>query len=109
MNTTLDPTSLQVSQKPGEECTPLTEFFNGVDRIFLSLPMTGVVTSFDISSSTTPTQGPQVTEPGGTSSVVVDNVSTQPQASSIYFSTLGTSSNCGNNYCAVKLTQATLQ
>jgi hypothetical protein len=109
MNATLDSTSLQVSQKPGEECTPLTEFFNGVDRIFLSLPVTGVVTSFDISSSTTPTQGPQVTEPGGTSSVVVDNVSTQAQASSIYFSTLGTSSNCGNNYCAVKLTQATLQ
>lgn len=60
-------------------------------------------------SSTTPTVIAQVNEPGGASSIIVDNISTQAQASSIYFSTLGPSSNCGNKYCAVKLTQTALQ
>jgi hypothetical protein len=109
MNTTADPNSIQVSLKPGEECTPVTEFLNGVDRIFFGLPSTGLIASYDISSSTTPSLIAQVNETGGSSSIIVDNVSTFAQASSVYFSTLATSSNCGNNYCAVKLTQATLQ
>jgi hypothetical protein len=51
---------------------------------------------------------------GGTSSFTIDNVSTTPQAASIYFGTLqppasGTAP-CGTgNYCAVKLTQSSLQ
>jgi hypothetical protein len=49
---------------------------------------------------------------GGTSGIIVDNNSTDGQASSIYFGTLGTSTTiCGAGaaYCAVKLTQAALQ
>jgi hypothetical protein len=51
----------------------------------------------------------------GTSGIVVDNVSPQPQASSIYFSTEGNAPSfekCGDGStgggCAVKLTQAGL-
>ena len=47
--------------------------------------------------------------PGGTSGIIWDNTSTQAQASSVYFSTLGTNVNIGgcngNIHCAVKLTQ----
>jgi hypothetical protein len=49
---------------------------------------------------------------GGTSGMVVDNDSTAAQASSLYFGTLATSTTvCGTaaSYCAVKLTQASLQ
>jgi hypothetical protein len=48
---------------------------------------------------------------GGTSAIVVDNDSTDGQASSLYFGTLATSTTiCGTTaaYCAVKLTQAAL-
>ena len=59
--------------------------------------------------------GSPVTEPsanGGTSGIVVDNISSAAQAASIYFTTLaaGTNANCGTgNFCAVKLTQSGLQ
>jgi hypothetical protein len=49
---------------------------------------------------------------GGTSAIVVDNDSTDGQASSLYFGTLATSTTiCGTTaaYCAVKVTQAALQ
>jgi hypothetical protein len=49
-------------------------------------------------------------EAGGTSGIVIDNVSSLAQASSIYFSTLATTT-CGDGNsggCAVKLTQAGL-
>jgi hypothetical protein len=48
---------------------------------------------------------------GGTSGIIVDNNSTDGQASSMYFGTLATSNTiCGTTaaYCAVKLTQAGL-
>src|SRR5580658_2990285 len=48
---------------------------------------------------------------GGTSGIIVDNDSTDTQASSLYFGTLATSDTiCGTTaaYCAVKLTQAGL-
>ncbi|HKO04928.1 MAG TPA: hypothetical protein VJW51_09275 [Candidatus Acidoferrales bacterium] len=95
----------------GEVCSPLTEFQNGVDRLFLGLLTTQVVEFFDISTSTTPTLGApgQVAEAGGTSGIIVDNVSMVNQASSIYFTTLASSANCGGNFCAVKLTQGGLQ
>ena len=49
--------------------------------------------------------------PGGTSGIVVDNISTSGQASSVYFSTQGVVNvgNCNNARCAVKLTQLGLQ
>jgi hypothetical protein len=49
---------------------------------------------------------------GGTSGITVDNDSTAGQASSIYFSTLATSTTlCGTTaaFCAVKLTQSALE
>jgi hypothetical protein len=49
---------------------------------------------------------------GGTSGMIVDNDSTDAQASSIYFGTLATSTTvCGTTaaYCAVKLIQSTLK
>jgi hypothetical protein len=47
---------------------------------------------------------------GGTSGIAVDNVSTQPQASSIYFATVvETACTSPASYCAVKLTQSALQ
>jgi hypothetical protein len=98
----------------GEACSPLTELNNGVDRLFLGLLTTGVVEFFDISTSTTPTLGgaggvAPVAEAGGTSGIIVDNVSAIAQASSIYFTTQATSANCGGKFCAVKLTQGGLQ
>ena len=52
------------------------------------------------------------TAAGGTSGIVVDNVSGAAQASSIYFTTQATSTTvCGSTaaYCAIKLTQAALK
>ena len=108
---------------PNGGCSPLTEFYDGAnDRLFLG---TGIpsnagganrVTMWNINARLTSTAtNPSATagnEIGGASGITVDNVSPQPQASSIYFGTLGVSggSPCGTNlYCAVKLTQGALQ
>ncbi len=114
MNTTVDATKISLSGNNGEQCSPLTEFKNGVDRLFLGLRTLHVVEAFDISTSTTPsTAAGPLTEAGGTSGIIVDNVSAANQASSIYFSTIGASPNCRvggvNQRCAVKLTQGALQ
>jgi hypothetical protein len=45
---------------------------------------------------------------GGTSGMIVDNDSTDGEASSIYYGTLSESTACGTAYCAIKLTQAGL-
>jgi hypothetical protein len=54
----------------------------------------------------------EIPESGGTSGIVVDNISPQPQASSIYFSPLGYTKGGATNYgactyvgCATKVTQ----
>ncbi len=114
MNTTVDATSVALSANNGEACSPLTEFQNGVDRIFLGLMTAAEVEFFDISTTTTPTLGgtggvAPVAEAGGTSGIIVDNVSNIAQASSIYFTTQANSANCGTHRCGVKLTQSTLQ
>jgi len=118
MNTTADATTVTLSANGGEQCSPITELKNGVDRIFLGLLTTAQVEFFDISTTTTPTLGgtgavAPVAEAGGTSGIIVDNVSAIAQASSIYFSTLGNSPTCAvagvNRHCAVKLTQGALQ
>jgi hypothetical protein len=128
MNSTHDANSLAVATTAGAtRCSPATEFFNtsaGKDWLFFSVPtncnatgggVAGCVMSFDITSGfpSAATQARQ--EYSGTSAIVVDNVSTQPQASSIYFSTLGNAqsySPCGDGStgggCAVKLTQSGL-
>ena len=55
-----------------------------------------------IHSTATPTLG-------GTTGIIVDNVSAIAQASSIYFTTQANSANCGTHRCGVKLTQGGLQ
>ena len=115
---TADAATVTLSANNGEQCSPLTEFNNGVDRIFLSLLTSAQVEFFDVSTNSTPTLGgvggvTPVSEAGGTSGIIVDNVSAANQASSIYFSTLSTSADCRvagiNQVCAVKLTQSALQ
>ncbi len=105
------------------ECSPLLEFFDGVnDRLFIGAGNPGstnganAVTMWNINSRITSTTATPaaVASPyyGGTSGFAVDNLSTQPQAASIYFGTLARSATtaCGaSQYCAVKLTQSALQ
>jgi len=109
-----------------QECSPLTEIYNtgtSTDWLFLGVNVNcpnsmsgGCVEAWDITSGP-PTSGAsptnQSSENGGTSGIVVDNVSSEAQASSLYFSTLGTAT-CGtpgggNTGCAVKVTQSGLQ
>ncbi len=108
-----------------ETCSPLTGFTNvnvgppfpPTDWLFLGLSG-GNVFNFNLNGTTgsgfgvlftTPTD--TYTIPGGPSGIIVDNESTDPQASSIYFSGLGTQlcATGGTGYCAVKLTQAGLE
>jgi hypothetical protein len=114
MNAAVNATNVSLSANNGEACSPITEFKNGVDRLFLGLLTSAQVEFFDISTTTTPTLGgtgavAPVAEPGGTSGIIVDNVSAIAQASSIYFTTQRNSANCGTHRCAVKLTQGGLQ
>jgi hypothetical protein len=115
--------SLATSNGAGnpQECSPLTEIDNnGTDWLFLGVhtlcPKTsdGCVESFDITSGPPSLISSQSYESYGSSGIVVDNVSSEAQASSLYFSTLGDAS-CGTpgfnigSACAVKLTQSGLQ
>ena len=120
----------------GDECSPLTEFYNGAtDRLFFGVGSTTVKTgSTDgfIESSTltstastpscsSPPTSTCVTTPhalGGTSGIVVDNQLSNG-GTNIYFSTLAVggvngqkcnvSGGTANPFCAVKLTQLALQ
>jgi hypothetical protein len=112
-------TKATVNATSAVEASPLNEIFTNAstDLLFYGYGLTGSVgdiasqnvTGGSISAATI------VAEPnanGGTSGIVVDNISTQAQASSIYFGTLATSTTqCGATaaYCAVKLTQSGLQ
>jgi hypothetical protein len=104
------------------QCSPFTEFYNttsSVDYLFFGEGLSGSfgdLYGFTLSTtggqsaiSGSPISYPSAT--GGTSGPVIDNVSSEAQASSIYFTTLGTSTTlCGSSsaYCAVKLTQSGL-
>jgi hypothetical protein len=124
-------TSFAINNNSGEECSPLTEFYNGTsDMLFFGVGASGEASyleSSTISSSlTTPncTGTPTstcVTSPhalGGTSGIVIDN-QVSNGGTNIYFSTLAAGSVNGqkcnvsggtaNPYCAVKLTQSALQ
>jgi hypothetical protein len=114
----------------GDECSPLTEFFDGTtDRLFFGVgsPTDGFLESSAITGSlTTPTctgapTSSCVKSPsalGGTSGIVIDNQLSNG-GTNIYFSTLGAGSVNGqkcnvsggaaNPHCAVKLTQSGLQ
>jgi len=121
-----------VNNSKGDECSPLTEFFDGTtDRVFFGVG--GTLDGFVESSSITagfpaPTacsvgnpNATCVTAPsflGGTSGSVIDN-QVSNGGMNLYFTTLAPGSvngqNCrvaggsANPYCAVKLTQAGLQ
>lgn len=97
------------------ECSPLTEMFNpnitpNKDNLFVGVAgqcvtgqAGGCVMGWDITSGLGGAPTAAVAESGGTSAIVIDNISSADHASSIYFSTLGPTKN------AVKLTQANLQ
>ena len=113
-----------------DECSPLTEFFNGTtDRMFFGVGGTNdgfiessvLTTTASQPSCATPPTSSCVTAPhalGGTSGIVVDN-QVSAGGTNIYFSTLArggvNGQNCAvsggnaNPYCAVKLTQSGLQ
>jgi hypothetical protein len=115
-----------------QECSPLSEVFNpnegsgGTDWLFVGVPAscafggsaTGCIMSFNITSGTFPTTvSATAAENGGTSGIVVDNVSTSVQASSAYFTTLTSPGGGGctgepasdSTNCLVKRTQSGLQ
>jgi hypothetical protein len=104
--------------------SPLTEFYNasvGVDYLFVGVNANptelytfALPNPLEIGLGVAPTALATNTADiaGGTSGIIVDNDSTDAQASSIYFGTLATSTTiCGTPaaYCAVKLTQAELE
>ncbi len=118
-----------INTTKGDECSPLTEFYNGTtDRLFFGVGSSdGYLESSTITTSlTTPncTGAPTsscVTAPsalGGTSGIVIDNQLSNG-GTNIYFSTLAAGSvnsqkcnvsgGTANPYCAVKLTQSALQ
>ncbi len=130
-NGTAPTSTFQINTTKGDECSPLTEFYNGTtDRLFFGVGSTdGFLESSTITTSlTTPicTGAPTstcVTTPkalGGTSGIVIDNQLSNG-GTNIYFSTLGVGDVSGqkcpsglaggaaNPYCAVKLTQSALQ
>jgi hypothetical protein len=104
----------------GVPCSPITEIYNPNvdfgsnhhDIIISSLAgagSDGLLRTDDISTGTITGTLSGLSYPGGTSGIIWDNTSTQVQASSVYFSTLGTNVSTGgcsgNIHCAVKLTQ----
>ena len=118
-----------INTTKGDECSPLTEFYNGTtDRLFFGVGSTdGFLESSPITASlTTPTctgapTSSCVTSPsalGGTSGIVIDN-QVSNGGTNIYFSTLAAGSVNGQQcnvsggvaspHCAVKLTQSALQ
>ena len=88
------------------ELSPPTEFLNGEDRLFDSALHSATPNFVSLNINTFPATVEnalaQGGADGGTSGIVVDNVSASAQASSVYFSVLSTNT-------AVKLTQAGLQ
>jgi hypothetical protein len=106
---------LQIGNTSPSECSPITAFFNSntathTDTIFLGITTdcsagsgNGCIDDFNITGAMPAGPINSVGETGGTSGIVIDNVSTSAQASSVYFSTLGSTHN------AVKLTQSGLQ
>jgi hypothetical protein len=121
--------AFQINTTKGDECSPLTEFYNGTtDRLFFGvgssdgfLESSAITTSLTTPNCTGSPTSSCVTSPkalGGTSGIVIDN-EVSNGGTNLYFSTLGqgsvngqkcnVSGGAGNPYCAVKLTQSALQ
>jgi len=130
-NSTAPTSTFQINTTKGDECSPLTEFYNGTtDRLFFGVGSTdGFLEGSTITTSlTTPTctgapTSSCVTSPsalGGTSGIVIDNQLSNG-GTNIYFTTLavgdvsgqkcpsGLTGGSANPHCAVKLTQSGLQ
>jgi len=122
-------TTFQINTTKGDECSPLTEFYNGLaDQLFFGVGSSDgfLESSTILTALATPTcsglpTSSCVTSPsalGGTSGIVIDNEMSNG-GSNIYFSTMGpgsvngqkcnVSGGAANPYCAVKLTQSALQ
>jgi len=103
------------------QCSPITEIYNpSTDYLFLGEGLASsfaYLYGFTISGTTaTAISGSPITTypdaTGGTSAIIIDNVSGDAQASSFYFTTLAKSTTvCGSSsaYCAIKLTQSALK
>lgn len=107
---TIPVSSSQIVNSTRARCFPITEFFNpnmngGTDLFFfgVSFDCSGANTNGCVIARTGTGATTIVSEPGGTSGIVIDNASTAGQASSIYFTTQR------NPFAAVKLTQNGLQ
>jgi hypothetical protein len=134
MNLTTSNSLNLTSNTTAGQCSPLTEIYNpnqgsGIDWLFVGVPAscafggssTGCIMALQIGAGTTetfPTSATTAAENGGTSGIIVDNVSTQAGASSIYFTTLTAPGAGGctpsepssdNTTCVVKRTQNGLQ
>jgi hypothetical protein len=105
-------------------CAPYSELFNpnitlsggpGAHDLLVSGLMgtstNGYIITNDITAGAITVGEAFVNYPGGVSGVIIDNVSSSGQASSVYFSTQGVVNvgTCANARCAVKLTQLDLQ
>jgi hypothetical protein len=126
MNSAIDPATPVALATGPSACSPAAEIFNNgslpnKDWLFVSVAnhcagagggAAGCVMSFDITAGMPAASLHAVTERGGTSGMVVDNVSTAAQASSIYFTNQANGA-CGDGIatggCAIKLTQSGLQ
>jgi hypothetical protein len=123
MNSTPNGSLQRLAGANGVACVPYTEFYNpnlnlggtvGDHDLLVSGLVdaaNGFIITNDISAGSVPGALNFVQYPGGVSGIVIDNDSTATQASSVYFSTLGSVNvgNCANHVCAVKLTQGALQ
>jgi hypothetical protein len=124
MNSAPAAASLRLA-RAAAECSPITEIFNSnatpqKDWLFVAVSTrcgntavlpNGCIMSYDITNGMPTVLTAAILERNGTSGIIIDNISTAPQASNIYFTTEGTGP-CGDGIatggCAVKLTQAGL-
>ncbi len=123
MNTLKDTSSITLANSgTSAPCSPMTELrtASGKDQLFVSVQngclasgggTGGCIMSFDITTGFPSASSAARPEPGGTSGIIVDNISAAAQASNIYFTTLSDTT-CGDSVsgggCAVKLTQTGL-
>jgi len=120
-NTNLSPQAN--TYNPGQ-CSPITSFKNGSDRMFVSTTQASSALNYsfemwDITNPLVMTPTPSTPSAklysdtyytGGTSGIIVDNQGTGTDQSNVYFGTLASSTQCTpTGYCAVKLTQSGLQ
>jgi hypothetical protein len=101
--------SQRILNSTTSRCSPITEFFNpnigatGTDFFFWGMTSNCVGPAGCVMSRTSSDVVLTVSESNGTSAIIIDNISTAPQASSIYFT------NQSGPRQAVKLTQNGLQ